>query len=83
MIGIWNPSSIAKIPESISWKFLESEVWNPDSKTVLDSLTQADWLLVFQISFFKTIGLSKQYLLTTPGTWESSRTDKLAPYKTK
>ena len=35
----WNSKSLAKDPESSTWK-LESTTWNPESKTVLNSLTK-------------------------------------------
>jgi len=41
MIGIQNPSSTDKVPCTHTWN-LESTVWNPESKTVLDSLTSGD-----------------------------------------
>ena len=35
----WNSKSLAKDPESSTWK-LEYTTWNPESKTVLNSLTK-------------------------------------------
>ena len=40
-IGIRNPSSTEKDLEPSTWN-LESEAWNPESMTVLDSLTWGD-----------------------------------------
>ena len=37
-LGIWNPSSPGKVLESINWN-PEPTAFNPESKTVLDSLT--------------------------------------------
>ena len=42
-VGVQNPSSIdnVMVPGSSTWN-LESKAWNPDSETVLDSLTRGD-----------------------------------------
>ena len=42
-VGVQNPSSIDNVMVlgNITWN-LESKAWNPDSETVLDSLTRGD-----------------------------------------
>ena len=48
--GIQNPSSTDKVPCTHTWN-LESTVWNPESKTVLDSLTSGTHA-VYNIFFY-------------------------------
>ena len=43
--GIWNPTNEWNPESKFHWQRLESTVWNPESKTVLDSLTWGKPLL--------------------------------------